>query len=226
MREAEQPRRVRKSAHVVELAEDAQRVFGHGLRLGERAGRIGAERDIRVHDLGVRADAVVTDPLRLGYRLREDRLGALELACDDECRAEIHCERQPLRVVLGEQGSRPQEQSSGRVHVARKRPPACRRKVPGCARAQLGGCFVERSELGAGEIRVLEVMAQKLVVLRRALAGLAREPVGEPLVQLGALCFRQRAVRGVANEDVRETERILAREHRRFVGCDQTLADK
>ena len=51
------------------------------------------------------------------------------------------------------------------------------------------------------------------------------EPVGEALVQLGAGRLRQRVVGGVADQQVAEAERVVARELRR-VGPDELLADE
>ena len=51
------------------------------------------------------------------------------------------------------------------------------------------------------------------------------EPVGEPLVQLGPCRLGERVVRGVADQQVAEAERVLALEVA-LVGSDQLLADR
>ena len=82
------------------------------------------------------------------------------------------------------------------------------------ALAERAGLVVDRAELGAVAVGLLEVVAEDLLVLGHAVAGRALEPVGELLVQRGAELLRGRAVGGVADEDVLEAERGLAGEAR------------
>jgi hypothetical protein len=71
-------------------------------------------------------------------------------------------------------------------------------------------------------MRLLEVVADDLVPLDEVVG---REPVGKTLVQLGASRFRQRLVRGIANEEVPEAEALVAREGRPG-RADELLADE
>ena len=74
-----------------------------------------------------------------------------------------------------------------------------------------GGARRERrvriSELGAVSVRLLEVIAEDLVVLADAIAGALLEPVGVALVQRRAELLGRGAVGGVADEDVLEAVR-------------------
>ena len=70
------------------------------------------------------------------------------------------------------------------------------------------------AELASVARRLLEVVADDLVELDQ-LARVRVEPVGEALVQLGARLLRQRVVRGVADQQVAEPERVVAGERRR-----------
>jgi hypothetical protein len=79
--------------------------------------------------------------------------------------------------------------------------------------------LVGRTELGPVPIRLLEVVAEDLLVFGQALAGRPLEPLREPLVEVGALLLGHRAVRGVADQEVAEAERVLAGELR-SVGAD------
>src|SRR5258705_6723553 len=64
----------------------------------------------------------------------------------------------------------------------------------------LGELLVEPSELGAVEVCLLEVVADKLVF-----AAPLFEPAGESLMQIGARAFRDRRIRRIANERVSKT---------------------
>ena len=87
------------------------------------------------------------------------------------------------------------------------------------APGEIAPVLVDRPELGAVAIRLLEVVADDLVQLDEVGAVLL-EPVGEPLVQVGADGLRQRLVRGVADQQVAEAEGLLVRELR--VGSGRT----
>ena len=77
-------------------------------------------------------------------------------------------------------------------------------------------------ELGAVEAGLLEVVAEYLVQLDQ-LDAVLLQPGCQALVQLGAGRFRQCLVGGVADQQVTETEAVLADELG-FVGSDQLLA--
>ncbi len=70
---------------------------------------------------------------------------------------------------------------------------AGRAEVAACARGERAGVVVDRAELGAVAVGLLEVVAEDLLVLADALAGEPFEPVGEVLVQRGPRRLRGRA---------------------------------
>ena len=54
------------------------------------------------------------------------------------------------------------------------------------------------------------MVADDLLQLIDPLAGDPNAPVGEPTVLLGAALLRDRGIRGIADQDVPELERVLA----------------
>ena len=66
------------------------------------------------------------------------------------------------------------------------------------------------------------MVAEDLLVFGDPVGGGAREPLGEPLVQVGALLLRHRLVGGVTDQQVAEPERIFPRELG-TIGPDQLL---
>ena len=107
----------------------------------------------------------------------------------------------PALAKIGER-ERPVEQAPRRRHVvADVRAPAGRcEQRPGA----LGECDVGNAELGPIPGGLFEVVPDELVL------GAARvEPRCETLMELGTQCFRDPAVRGVADERVAEAEAVL-----------------
>src|SRR6478672_6415773 len=118
----------------------------------------------------------------------------------------------------GEEGEAPaQEREGGRGVPARGRP-ATRRSEQ--LAGTLGERVVESPELRPVEVRLLEVVAEELVL---ALALL--EPAGEPLVQVGARALRDRRVRRVADQRMSEPKAVVAEERGRL-RADELLADE
>ena len=78
------------------------------------------------------------------------------------------------------------ERRCGRWRAGRRAPRGCRAARTASVR---GGVVVDRPELLAVPICLLEVVAQDLVVLGSTLADLCLEPVGEALVEIGARSF-------------------------------------
>ena len=79
----------------------------------------------------------------------------------------------------------------------------------GGALRELSAAGIDRRELLAVAMGLLEVMADDLLVLGQAVTGPLLEPVREPLVQLGTGLLEQRAIDGIADEDVVEAvERV------------------
>ena len=68
---------------------------------------------------------------------------------------------------------------------------------------------VQRAELGEVAVRLLEVVAEDLLVLRRAFAVDAVRPLDELLVERRASALEDPVVGGVADEDVVEAKRFL-----------------
>ena len=87
--------------------------------------------------------------------------------------------------------------------------------------ASAGGPVVERTELRAVTVGLLEVIAENLVELDQRLA-VDGEPVGESFVQLGPGRFRQRLVGGVADEQVAKAVGVVLRQQR-LLGSNQVL---
>ena len=67
------------------------------------------------------------------------------------------------------------------------------------------------------------MIADDLVLLPKGSAGV--QPLGEPLVQLGACGLRDAVIGGVAHEQMTERERVGARDVRSF-GPHELLADE
>ena len=105
------------------------------------------------------------------------------------------------------------------------------RPVGGCrepfsrAEGELLRLVVDGSELRPVPVRLLEVVPDDLVPLGEMLGVDLLEPVGESRVKLGSKLLRHRLVRGVADEQVTEAERVLAWQIRP-VGPDQLLPDE
>ena len=112
-------------------------------------------------------------------------------------------------VFVPGQRQRALEQRAGRREVvARERAPSGRREQRRRALAELPASRRRRAELAACAVRLFEVVPEELLDCARRLL---LEPVREALVQLGAPLLGQRRVGGVADEDVAEAERVLAR---------------
>ena len=85
--------------------------------------------------------------------------------------------------------------------------------------------LVDGSELVSIAEGLLEVVADHLLELPRPRAGCPLQPLGEALVQLAARLLRHRVVCSLAEQDVAEAERLVAREER-SMRPDQLPADE
>ena len=124
---------------------------------------------------------------------------------------EIDLQLDAPRIERAEQGGRPPEQVDRGRHIGtlgRSMPGA--REPLGCAPADLDAGVVERSELRAIAICLLEVVAEDLVQLHERRA-LLLQPLGEAFVQLGPSRLRQRVVCGVADQQMTEAIGVVAR---------------
>ena len=73
-----------------------------------------------------------------------------------------------------------------------------------------------------GEVRLLEVVSDDLLLPRHESAGVRFEPGSESLVEIGANLLRNGRVRDVANQDVVEAEAVVAFVER-SVGSEKLL---
>ena len=147
--------------------------------------------------------------------------------------ADVAGGEQRLAPVEGQVGARriggvePVERASEQARrqrqvVARQRAPARRREIARRPLAEGAALRVDRAELAQVLVRLLEVPADRLVVLD-GLADPALEPVGEAAVQLRARVLQQAPVGRVADQHVVEAQRRLAEEPA-GVGLDQLAA--
>ena len=124
-------------------------------------------------------------------------------------------------VAFGQQRDGAAEQVGGGAHVAAaERAPAGRRELLGRARPSSLPVVVERAELAQVPVRLLEVVAEDLLVLglAAALAVDALGPVGEPLVEGGARPLEQAAVGRVADQHVVEAVALVVGDVRPSAG--------
>ena len=103
------------------------------------------------------------------------------------------------------------------------REPAAASRSEACERASAPGR--RGPELLSVPERLLEVVADDLVLLLGAIAADAADPRGEPLVQVRPALLGDRVVRRVADQDVPESERLLAGDHR-AIRPHELLADQ
>ena len=150
-------------------------------------------------------------PLHL-QAVAQEGVDPRELAGLRQGDAELDRELAPCRIILVEERHGSLEQADGGAGVAaRERAPARRAEPPGGAGSQLAA-FLERSELRQVAVRVLEVVAEQLVVLGGSLAGRSLEPVGVAPVEVGAARLQYAPVGDVAEQDVGEAEGLVPRE--------------
>ena len=214
-----------------DLAEPAERGRLHGMRLRLAGGvprrdqRLGRRRHrlcrrtqrLRFRQHGPVRKAGVPCPQTVGARGETPELvdrGArgADVAARQQRLAPIQDQIGP-RCVSGFQPiDRAAEKARGdRQVVARQRPPARRSEMPRRPRADRAPPGVDRAELAEVLVRLLEVPAERLIVLDGTSA-LRLEPVGEARVQLGARPLEDAAIGRVADEHVVEAHDGLAQE--------------
>ena len=226
-----------------DLAEPRERERVHRMRL-RLAGPVACRRQLR----GRGRDRVGrgTQRLRVGehrelagearvpgaqaIRAAREAAELVERLCGG---ADVAGGEQGLAPVEGQVGTRrigsvepleraPEQARRQRQIVARERPPPRRREVARRALAERAPLRVDRAQLAQVPVRLLEVPADRLVVLDR-LADPALDPVGEASVQLRPRALQHPAVRRVADQPVVEPQRRLAEEPG-GVGLDQLAA--
>ena len=138
------------------------------------------------------------------------------------------------RASAAARGARPHRRKGGttaresRLTAAGMSPRANARgpadaEARGRALAPAPRCVRRRPELEQRPVRLLEVVADDLLVLAGAIPRLDLDPGRESLVQLGPQRLRELAVGGVSDEDVREAKGVVPAGSRE-VGPDQLLA--
>ncbi len=198
---------------VPDLLEDGHRLGGGGRRSVVPAFRVaGAKLDDQAHQRRMGDDASGTRGFAARNRLTERILCFAETPGLQHCLAGFREELEPALDILREERVGALEQvRGGRRVAARERPASRRGQPPGAVGTERAAVVVERPELGQIAMRLLEVVAEDLLVLRRALAVDAVGPLDELLVERGPRALEDRVVGGVANEDVVEAEGVLLR---------------
>jgi len=153
--------------------------------------------------------------------LAEHALGVSELADVHQRLTEVRQQLEPFGVEHGEQRGRSPHQVRGGRHVAAGERPAARGPQPfGRSSPDGSAAIVERPELGEIPVRLLEVVAEDLLVLAAAVAVHGLGPLREPLVELGAVPLQEPGIRRVPDQDVLEGVR-RAGGHDRGVRLDE-----
>ena len=156
--------------------------------------------------------------------LVEDRAGALEVAGGLERLTEVGKNGHAGRVGAFEHTGGTIEQVSRRRDVVPVQRPSPRRgETPGRAPPELPSSPVDGPQLRPQAVRLLEVIAQDLLVLLSAVGRHPLQPRCEALVKERPLVLGQALIRGVTYEQVAEAEGVLAR-HVTLVRAYQLLA--
>jgi hypothetical protein len=149
---------------------------------------------------------------------------AIELPGLHERERQLGQQLQAARVVRGQQRGGPREQVDRGGHVAAGEGALARRgQARGRALAQRRGAVVGGAELEQRAMRLLEVVADDLLVLAREVLRVDVQPVGQALVHLRPPGLGDPAVGGVADQDVGEAEGVLPADLG-AVGADELLA--
>ena len=136
--------------------------------------------------------------------------------CGQELRA--------VALVARQQGKGALQQPTPSVHVTSiDRSLAGVGEEPSRADAQFFPGLVEWAKLRPESIRLLEVVTENLLVLDLAITGRPRQPSGKTLVQLSSIMLRQRLIGCVPNQQMPESEGVVAGEVR-AIWKDELLA--
>ena len=188
---------------------------------GRRESRSGDNRDGHAPYPTARRQRILPCPLGLLDAAREDFVRALELAGVVERISERDRTFEPEPVPWRQQVGGTGEQADRRRYVS-----ALVRTVAGppeqlaCTAGEGSQLVIDRAKLLLQPERLLEVIADDLLVL----TAIRLEPASEPLVQLRAQLLRHAVVRGIANQLVPKPERILDGEDGRAIRSNQLLA--
>ncbi len=190
---------------VAQRVERGRRSRRGGAHLDQALG-LGEDAQLGGKGVGPRAEAGVAGRQGAQLRHRVDCRGTL--AGGKQCLATVEQQRsarltvalrQPLESATG-------EPDRGRKVIALESASGSRGQMGRGAAAERDTVVVERTELPAVLVGLLEVVADDLFVLAHQLADLVGQPVGETGVQLGARLLEQAAVGGVPDERVMEAE--------------------
>jgi hypothetical protein len=202
--------------------EDRQAACGLGddlLRVGLGVGRMGA--DTETQQAGARGKPVLARGLRGVDRLVEDVLRVRELANRHQRLRQVGEERQAVAARCRQKRRPAAEEVRGGGHVAAGERPAPRRheavRRPG---PELASVLVEGAELGEGRVRLLEVVAQDLLVLDGSIRVHAVRPVHEALVEDRAGALEKSPICRVPDEEMAEAVAPLEHELR-LLGPDK-----
>ena len=157
-------------------------------------------------------------------RLGERCLGGVERPGSTQGVSEVDQQRGALGGLHREQPARPLEQSRrlGEL-VAIEHAPSGPSEEPPAAEGRGTPVGVHATERRAEEVRLLEVVADDLVVAQLRRADELLEPRREPRVEVGATLLRHGGIRDIPDEHVVEAEAVVALDER-AVGPEQLLA--
>ena len=175
---------------------------------------------------GVGDELGVAEFLGQGAELRRERGRLFGEPALPERGRQVREERESSRIGRVEQRLGAAQQVGDRPHVLAGVRAGTRSGEP--VRGLTGEpsrLVVERPELLSVPERLLEVVPDDLVLLLGALAADASDPRGEPFVQVGSAFLGDRPVGGVPDQDVAESERLFAGDHR-AIRPHELLADQ
>ena len=201
--------RLREPALVAELHQPIDRRADRVGGLVERDVRVDLEPHLPADGHGASLCGRVAAAGRRLDRLAQRRLGEIELAGVPKRLAELCQQLRPGGMVgIEEAGRTRQERDRGGNVSKRVRTPARCGETIGALLGQETLGLASAAELAPVAIRLLQVVAGDLVELRSGIAARRDEPLRELNVQRGAAAFRQRLVRRLADERVREPVRV------------------
>jgi hypothetical protein len=132
-------------------------------------------------------------------RRRRHLVCSLEVPGQDERIRHVARKLEAKRVGGRHKSKGALEQIRRSVSIAtRERASTCRCEAVRRTPADAVGVLVQRTELGARAVSLLEVIAENLLVFRCVVTGGAGKPVRIPLVELGTNLFGKRLVSDVA----------------------------
>jgi hypothetical protein len=162
----------------------------------------------------MKLDALVLGGSRNLNRLGQHLVGIGKLSSEDECGAQLAEELFAPGHIRCEKCLRAAEEVGrcGNVPSHDGAPPSSGEALSRLRR-EVARTLVARAELTPVAEGLLEVIAEDLFNLDRALGTLFLDPEGEALVQLGTNPLRKPGVGSVADEEMAKAEGLLAGHH-------------